>query len=174
MSEKKHKEMVIWAVERARLGQGDWDRSQRQPPGIPGLGKPPTNNFTLLGSSFPRAVFPFRVRRLGGTEIFLGSSSGQKRAWAWLRHTNEGRTAAGGVRVDCLVAPISEELYRETPLEGVIYPVGAHNMNKGIPWSGWRQWCPIWIVSGPLSVWTWAACPEPRGRLCHRGWVLSN
>ena len=40
LSEKKHKEMVIWAVERARLGQGDWGQVPRAASWGPRAGKP--------------------------------------------------------------------------------------------------------------------------------------
>ena len=110
MTEKKHKEMVIWAPEKARLGQGDWGQVPRPASWGPRAGKPSPESLHASGllshvlSSSPGS------EGWGGTEVFLGHLSGQKRAWARLHTGTDGQTAAGGSEGRRLAAPISKEL----------------------------------------------------------------
>ena len=77
--------MVIWVVEKPKLGQGDQGQVSRPASWSPQAGKPSLESLHASGllshvlSSSPGS------EGWGGTEIsFLGDLSGQKRAWARL------------------------------------------------------------------------------------------
>lgn len=165
--------MVIWAPEKARLGQGDWGQVPRPASWGPRAGKSSPESLHASGllshvlSSSPGS------EGWGGTEVFLGHLSGQKRAWARLHTGTDGQTAAGGSEGRRLAAPISKELCKRDSCRRCYLPSRCSHMTKGVPWSGGgsgvpsdRQWTGECLM-GCLSR-------AKRKVECRRGWVLCD